>query len=570
MKTFARALLLILLACAIVFGTAWYLLKYDTDFTHDMLLEGARFFEDKNQYAISTWLYDAAFKYSTSVDEISLELAECYWSAGNFTKVERTLFEAIERGGGAEIYLALSRAFVAQDKLLDALRLIEGIEDPAIRNQLELLRPTAPTASIPSGHYNEYLSLNFAAEAGTIYVSTAATPSVRNDLYDAPISLQAGETTLFAVAVSENGLVSPVSKHEYTIKGVIEQVVFSDSAMESAIRQALGIPEGIPVYTNELWELRTLAIPEKARSYADLKYLPFLENLTVTNAQDSLSAIAEMESLKTLSIQKTPIDAETLQNILKHTALTSLTLRDCSITSLLGFEKLTELTYLDIGENVLRNLTPLSQLPKLEVLYLDHNAVVELNALQKLTTLQELDLSYNSITSLKPLTSLSALQKLNLRSNLLQDAASIGKLTALTYLDLSYNKLTSISSLSTCKELTELLISNNKITSISSVAKLMKLERLDFANNKVETIPALNKKCMLYAFDGSYNKIKDVKPLSGLGNLCTVTLDYNKDLKDVKPLTKCPNLGMLSVYGTKVKDISAFVDLEITIYYNPT
>ena len=76
MKRFVKALSLILLAAAIILGTAWYLLEYDTDFTHDLLLEGARFFEKKDQHAISTWLYDAAYKYGTSIEEISLELAE--------------------------------------------------------------------------------------------------------------------------------------------------------------------------------------------------------------------------------------------------------------------------------------------------------------------------------------------------------------------------------------------------------------------------------------------------------------------------------------------------------------
>ena len=75
---------------------------------------------------------------------------------------------------------------------------------------------------------------------------------------------------------------------------------------------------------------------------------------------------------------------------------------------------------------------------------------------------------------------------------------------------------------------------------------------------------------MLYAIDGSYNKLSSVKPLSGLANLCTVTLDYNASLSDVKALAKCPNLGALSVYGTNVKDVSAFLALEITVYYDPT
>jgi hypothetical protein len=49
MKTFVRVALLLLLVAAIMFGTAWYLLEYDTDFTHDALLYGAQYFEEKGQ-----------------------------------------------------------------------------------------------------------------------------------------------------------------------------------------------------------------------------------------------------------------------------------------------------------------------------------------------------------------------------------------------------------------------------------------------------------------------------------------------------------------------------------------
>jgi internalin A len=149
------------------------------------------------------------------------------------------------------------------------------------------------------------------------------------------------------------------------------------------------------------------------------------------------------------------------------------------------------------------------------------------------------------------------------------DVTAIGKLTALTHLDLSHNMIEFISVLYSCKNLSELLISNNKITNIQPLTQCSKLERLDFSHNSVASLPTWNKNALLYAIDGSHNKLTNVKSLSGLTNLCTVTLDYNSSLSDVKPLTKCPNLGVLSVYGTKVRDISAFTALEITVYYDP-
>jgi len=570
MKSFAKALLMILLAVTIVFGTAWYLLEYDTDFTHDLLLGGARFFENHNLHGISTWLYDTAYKYGTSIDMISLELADYYKSLGNYAKVEETLIRAINDGGGTEVYIALSKAFVEQDKLKDALALIEGVQDATIRSQLEFLRPASPVPSAPSGYYNEYISLHFQAEGSTVYVSGEPIPSMHKDQHTDPITLGSGETVLYAMAVGENGLVSPATEHAYTVIGVVEPVVFTDAALELAIREAAGIPEGITVYTNDLWEVRSLVIPAEVKSYADMKYLPNLESLSIQEGSDSLAFIGDLENLTSLTIQNADVDTDVLQSIFSRTELTSLTLRNCGVASLYGIEQLTKLTYLDLGENILRNLTPLSTLTGLQTLYLDNNAVVELDALQKLTALQELNLSYNSIVKLKPLASLTGLLQLNLRSNQIKDIKHIGKLTALTNLDLSYNKITSVSNLSTCKSLTELLITNNQLTSLSGLASLDKLESLDFSRNKVTSLPTWNKKCKLYSINGSYNKLTSLKPLSGLTNLFVVTMDYNEKLADVKPLAKCPKLGVLSVYGTKVKDVSAFDSLDITIYYDPT
>ncbi len=570
MKTFAKALLLIFLAAAIVLGTAWYLLEYDTDLTHDILLEGARFFEKKEQHVISTWLYDAAYKYGHSIEEISLELANYYQSVGNYAKMEETLFRAIKDGGGAEIYIALSRAFVQQDKLLDALQLIEGVKDPTLRNQLALLRPAAPTPSIPSGHYNEYLSLSFQVEAGTIYVSATQIPSMDKDAHTDPIPLSTGETVLFALTVGENGLVSSLSEYRYTIKGVVEPVIFTDAALEKAIRAETGIPEGVTIYTNDLWEVTSLTIPEDARNYADLKYLPNLETLSISKGCDSLAFIGSLEKLTSLTIQNTSLDAATLQHIFNRKELTTLTLRNCGISSLSGIEALTKLTHLDLGKNVLRNLSPLSGLTGLQILHLDHNAIVELDALQRLTSLQELDLSYNSISNLKPIVSLPALQQLILSHNGLTELPSFNKLKSLIHLDLSFNKLSAITSLSALVNLEELLITNNQITSLSPLATLIKLQSLDFSNNKVTGLPTWNKNCALYSINGSYNKLSNVTPLSGLANLNMITLDYNEKIVNIHSLAQCPNLGMLSVYGTKVKDISAFADLEVTIYYDPT
>ena len=570
MKTIARIALLLLLVAAIVLGTAWYLLEYDTDFTHDALLYGAQYFEEKGQPAISTFLYDMAYQYGQSIEQIALELAEYYHSIGNYAKVEATLRRAINDGAGVDIYIALSKIFIEQDKLLDALNLVENVQDEAIRSKLELLRPAAPAPDFPGGHYNEYISVNFLSEGGRVYVASAQVPSVNSHLHDTPIDLGTGETHLVSMAVGESGLVSPITEHRYVIIGVVEPVIFADEKMEETIRDMVSIPYGVTVYTNDLWNIRSFTVPNDVSDYSDLKYLTFLESLTIKEGKASLAPIQSLEHLTDLSIKNATMDAETLQVLLSRTNLKTLTLRNCALTSLSGFEALTNLTYLDVSQNILTDITPLAGLTALEVLSIHQSAVVDLTALQNLTALRQLDLSFNSIEDVTPLTGLTALQELNLSNNQISNIRIIGKLTGLKTLDLSHNKITTASYLSTCVSLQELKITNNTISNITSFSSLVNLEELDISNNAITKLPSWPANCSLTTLTAAYNKITNITPLAGLENLNTVNLDYNPRLSNVKDLANCVKLVSLSVYGTAVKDVVDLTDLGIVVYYNPT
>lgn len=571
MKTFVRVALLLLLVAAIMFGTAWYLLEYDTDFTHDALLYGAQYFEEKGQPAISTWLYDKAYQYGQSIEQIALELAEYYESVGNYAKVESTLKRAIEDGGGVDIYIALSKAFIAQDKLLDAYMLLENVQDQSLRNKLQLLRPATPQPNIAPEHYNEYISVSFLSEGNRVYVvNSAQVPSIQNHLHTAPIELSTGESIFWAMAVGESGLVSPIYSCRYVIKGVIEPVNFTDAKIEEAIRDMVSIPYGVTVYTNDLWDIHSFEIPKGALDLSDLKYLPYLTSLTISNSTASLAPICSLTNLTDISIQNTTVDADILQAILALTEMKALTLHNCGLTSLSGFENLTKLTQLDISQNILTDITPLAGLTSLEVLTLNNSAVVDLTVLGALTALRELDLSFNSIQNITALSSLTGLQTLNLSNNQIADIRAIGKLTALTNLDLSHNKISTASYLSTCVALKELVISNNKITNITSFSNLVNLEELDVSNNTITKLPSLPKNCALSTLNASYNKITSIAPLAGLESLNSVNLDYNPKLSNITSLSECTKLVSLSAYGTKVKDVTALTDLGKVVYYDPT
>ena len=99
MKKFFKIVIPIILALAIIACIGWYLFIYDRNFTRDMLLEGARYFDDRGNHAFSGWLYDQAYLHAEDNDAVAIELAQQHKADGNYTKAEYTLTRAISDGG---------------------------------------------------------------------------------------------------------------------------------------------------------------------------------------------------------------------------------------------------------------------------------------------------------------------------------------------------------------------------------------------------------------------------------------------------------------------------------------
>ena len=121
MKKAFRIMVPILLALAILLCMGWYLFIYDREFTRDSLLYCARHFDNKGNRALASWFYDRAYDQAGDNDNVAIELANQYKADGNYTQAEATLAQAIEDGGGINLYIALCKTYVEQNKLLDQM-----------------------------------------------------------------------------------------------------------------------------------------------------------------------------------------------------------------------------------------------------------------------------------------------------------------------------------------------------------------------------------------------------------------------------------------------------------------
>lgn len=572
MKKTAKFLLPLVLALLIIASIVWYLFIYDRAFTRDTLLNQARYQDINGNSRISSWFYDAAYKFSGHDENVAIELANQYKHDGNYTKTELTLTEAIHSAPTAELYTALTRTFVEQDKLLDAVNLLDHLSHPEIKAQLDAERPAAPSTDFIPGYYSEYIHVNLkAANAKYIFYSTDGSyPSINGELYQNPITLPSGETTLTAISVSEDGLVSPVVTLNYTITGVIEEVTFEDSAISSAIRQAIGADEDELILSNQLWDITEFTVPEGTKTFSDLAYLVNLTQLTIHEHDlDNLEFLSSLQKLSKLSLAGSRIDAADLTVIAALPALEELDLSGCSLSTIDYLANAPKLKVLELSNNTIRNLDALNTIPGLKALYLNHNAVNSLDVLSALTELEELKISYNDVSSLNPLNACSKLTLLEADHNNISVLDGVYSLSQLKTLSVDYNSISDMQYLAANTALTNLSIASNKITNIHALSALNNLEILDFSGNQVEDLPQWSDGCALQTIDGSYNVLTSIDNLGNLQSLTHVYMDYNL-ITNIDALENCFCLVQVNVFGNAIPDVSLLRDRDVIVNYDPT
>lgn len=570
MKKALKFIVPLLLILVILGSMVWYCFIYDQEFTRDMMLQNARFFSRNGNQTIASWFYDMAYKFCAQDDDVAIELADQYKDEGNYTKAEYTLTNAISDGGGADLYIALSKTYVEQNKLLDAVTMLDSISNPEIKAQLDAIRPAVPSADPAPGFYSQYITVNLNHEGGTLYFTLDGEyPSIDSIPYADPITLPGGETVIYSVTVADNGLVSPLSILGYTITGVIEEVAFEDAAIEAAVRTQLEIPEDEAVFTDQLWSITKFTVPDGASSLNDLSRMAYLEELIIHDVSiNSLSFLSSMANLKLLDLSGCSFPASDLSIIGTLTKLQSLNLENCGLSTIAGLENNTALTYLNLANNTIRKLDSITPMTGLKELYLQHNAVVSTLALSSLSSLETLDVSYNALSEIAPLASCSMLSWLNASNNKLTDLTGVNKMSALKYLSVSENALDDVSILAECTGLTELYIAGNSIDNITSFSTLVNLEVLDFAYNKVAKLPKLPDDCALRIIDGSYNDLTGLSALKSLENLTHIYMDYN-EISSIASLANCHKLMYISVYGSAVTGVNSLTQKGIIVNYNP-
>ena len=553
-KHTARNVILLVLAAAILIGACLFFFVFRKDLTASALIYWADRFEQSGRYNRTISLYRQAQKLQPDNEDIPRWLAQAYILSGNYTKAEYTLVSAITRDPeSVELYAELSRTYVAQDKLMDAEQMLGSIANESVKSAIEALRPATPVLTPESGYYSEYIDVSASSASGTVYLTaTSDFPSLETDLYTGPVTLPGGESTVIAISVDANGLVSRAAYAGYTVGNVVEEVTLEDRAIDAAVREQLGKASSDALMSDELWEIEAFEVPAEAQSLNDLTYFAGLQSLTVHNAPSSLdlSVIGKLTTLRTLDLAGCTLSQSMLETVGTLPDLTSLTLSNCAIES----------------------INPLVGLTKLELLDLTNNTISDITAISSMTELRELHLTNNPISSITYLNNCLKLERLYMENCGISKLSSLAGNTNLSELYASNNQLSDISVLADCTALSIIDLSENEISDISVLTNFPELVNFKANNNKITAVPKFDPETSkLVQFSANYNEIEDVSGFADLVYLNYVRVDYNK-VKDVSCLKDCYNLIQIDVWDNPVDtdSIPELQDIGIIVNYNPT
>lgn len=551
MKHALKIILPIILILALIIGACCFFLIARRDLTESIFVYWGEHFYEAGRYSRAVSFYKAAMHFAPKDADLAIRLADAYKKSGNYTKAEYTLVSAITQiPDSVQLYVALSKTYVEQDKLLDAETMLGRITNDAVRTQIDALRPAAPVIEPESGNYSEYIDVTVTGASGTVYaVCNSDFPASEQDVYTGPISLEAGESKIVALSVAENGLVSDAVYAGYTVGNVVEEVKLADAGMDAYVRELLGKTAGSAIMSDELWAVEELDLPDTVASLEDLPYFTGLHSLSLHHGTGlDLSVLSQLPTLRKLDLSGCTLSTAAMNTIVTLSELTSLNLSGCAVAE----------------------IDALIGLQKLETLDLSNNTVSDLTALSALLALRELNLTNNPITSLSNLKNCTELETLYAGQCAITRIAGLADHTKLKTLVLSGNKITDISALAGCTAIETLDLSGNSISDISVVSGFKKLVDLNVSSNQITDLPQFDADTPLWHVDISHNQVESLAGLEGNLAVNFINADYNR-VKSVAKLESCIMLVRMNLWDNPVDadEVKQLQDIGILINYNP-
>lgn len=532
-----------------------------------IMKQGTALYKEKD-YSAAIEKYETALKLDGRNEDIYRNYAKALIAVKEYDRAIEVLDQGMDMISGAEsLYAFKSKVYVEAGRIGAAIDFLDSIEDDLVNRTIQKMRPGDISYTPMVRKYNTSQTITLeAGEGETIYYTvsnqpTSGDPTLSSNVYTAPLTISSN-TSITAVAINEDGLVSPRLTLYYEIDNPNEPVKFTDKGVEQMVRAALGKSYGeIKIY--QLQEISSLASVDGTtiQSLEELSYLTSLTTLVLNDQRGitDYSVLGRLPSLADLTIYDCGIGDAQLAQISTCERLRQLNVCCNYITSLSSIREMTFLEQLDVSENQISTLGDLN-LTELTHLDLRTNQLTSLNGLQKLKKLTSLNISENNISDLSPIAELTDLEQLWMQKNAPTNLKKLASLKKLSMLDITKCGLRSINELSSLPALQELIANGNKISDLSGFTR--KVTKLQLKNNPIEDLTSLKNQSNLQFLYLNGTEITDLSPLQSLSKLTDLDVS-DTEIFDATMLKNCPALSRLTCpEGTNVSGLPASVNVN--------
>tara|TARA_Y100000385_G_scaffold289529_1_gene359268 strand:- start:1656 stop:4289 length:2634 start_codon:yes stop_codon:yes gene_type:complete len=319
-----------------------------------------------------------------------------------------------------------------------------------------------------------------------------------------------------------------------------------------------------------------------------LKTFRGVKSLDLSNNQiiKDLKPISELSQLKEINIINTNInDLEPIRN------LKNIEVLNCSgsaVEDLSSLRYLSSLISLNLSSTKLVDLTAIGGLENITKLNISNSHVEDITPLETIYSLNQLDISHTRINNLSPICELPHLSDVNISSTSVKSLEKISSLTSIQHLNIDSTLIYSLVPLSNFENMTVLQANNTNISSLKPLENKKKLKIIYCDNSKIDINEANNfmdenPGCLVIynsqelekwwqdlsmewrnLFKQEYN-ISDSVSVEKLHELIQerrISVAFNKQIYDIKPLSIMHRLNEVYLQGTSISDLTPISGLS--------
>ena len=210
------------------------------------------------------------------------------------------------------------------------------------------------------------------------------------------------------------------------------EIEIPDSNLRQALREALALPDGVPITQLDMLQLTDFAAEDAGiENITGLEYAHNLRSLFLPNNPiEDLTPLANLTQLRFLHLAA--VRMEDLTFLKDLTELRELYLGYCWITDITPIQNLTKLVFLDLRVNRIIDVGPLAHLASLRTLWIDRNRITDFSPLEGLSLT---DFRYDQICLIPDLPIQDRIENRNFPSIFQAWGSKILNLPALSYQD---------------------------------------------------------------------------------------------------------------------------------------